>query len=133
MIDSNTQHQAVTRLFELARAGDVDNLEFDQLDSLIYGSLERTYRVTAHGVQGHAAYPDRVRNPLHALCWFLDELASTPLDEGTDHFDPSSLQVTTIDCGNKASNVVPELATAVFNIRFNDQHRGIPGQRRRIA
>ena len=81
-----------------------------------------TYRVTAHGVQGHAAYPDRVRNPLHALCWFLDELASTPLDEGTDHFDPSSLQVTTIDCGNKASNVVPELATAVFNIRFNDLH-----------
>ena len=81
-----------------------------------------TYRVTAHGVQGHAAYPDRVRNPLHALCWFLGELASTPLDEGSDHFDPSSLQVTTIDCGNKASNVVPELATAVFNIRFNDLH-----------
>ena len=81
-----------------------------------------TYRVTAHGVQGHAAYPDRVRNPLHALCWFLDELASTPLDEGTDHFDPSGLQVTTIDCGNKASNVVPERATAVFNIRFNDLH-----------
>lgn len=81
-----------------------------------------TYRVTAHGVQGHAAYPERVRNPLHALCWFLDELASTPLDEGTDHFDPSGLQVTTIDCGNKASNVVPDLATAVFNIRFNDLH-----------
>ena len=81
-----------------------------------------TYRVTAHGVQGHAAYPERVRNPLHALCWFLDELASTPLDEGTEHFDPSGLQVTTIDCGNKASNVVPELATAVFNIRFNDLH-----------
>ncbi|MBA4490514.1 succinyl-diaminopimelate desuccinylase [Paracoccus sp. S1E-3] len=81
-----------------------------------------TYRVTAHGVQGHVAYPDRVRNPLHALCWFLDELATTPLDEGTEHFGPSSLQVTTIDCGNKASNVVPEQATAVFNIRFNDLH-----------
>ena len=51
MIDSNTQHQAVTRLFELARSGDVDNLEFEQLDSLIYGSLEQTYKVTAADVQ----------------------------------------------------------------------------------
>lgn len=81
-----------------------------------------TYRVTARGVQGHVAYPDRVRNPLHALCWFLDGLASTPLDEGSDHFGPSSLQVTTIDCGNPATNVVPETATATFNIRFNDLH-----------
>lgn len=80
------------------------------------------YRVTARGVQGHVAYPNRVRNPLHALCWFLDGLASTPLDEGSDHFGPSSLQVTTIDCGNPASNVVPETATATFNIRFNDLH-----------
>ncbi|NHF73902.1 succinyl-diaminopimelate desuccinylase [Paracoccus xiamenensis] len=81
-----------------------------------------TYRVTATGVQGHAAYPSRVRNPLHALCRFLDQLASAPLDAGTDHFDPSGLQVTTVDCGNAASNVVPERATAVFNIRFNDLH-----------
>ena len=51
MIDSNTQHQAVARLFELARNGDIDNLEFEQLDSLIYGSLEQTYRVTAADVQ----------------------------------------------------------------------------------
>ncbi len=51
MIDSNTQHQAVVRLFELARNGDVDNLEFEQLDSLIYGSLGQTYRVTAADVQ----------------------------------------------------------------------------------
>ncbi|WP_090523959.1 succinyl-diaminopimelate desuccinylase [Paracoccus isoporae] len=81
-----------------------------------------TYRVTARGVQGHAAYPHLVRNPLHALCWFLDGLASTPLDEGSDHFQPSSLQVTTVDCGNEAVNVVPEMATATFNIRFNDLH-----------
>ncbi|WP_149101740.1 hypothetical protein [Luteimonas viscosa] len=46
MIDSNTQHQAIGRLFELVRNGDVDNLEFTQLDSLIYGGLEQTYRVT---------------------------------------------------------------------------------------
>ena len=81
-----------------------------------------TYRVTARGVQGHVAYPHRVRNPLHALCWFLDGLASTPLDEGSDHFGPSTLQVTTVDCGNPASNVVPETAHASFNIRFNDLH-----------
>ena len=47
MIDSNTQHQAVVRLFELSRVGDIDNLEFEQLDSLIYGGLEQTYRVSA--------------------------------------------------------------------------------------
>ncbi|WBU53786.1 succinyl-diaminopimelate desuccinylase [Paracoccus sp. SCSIO 75233] len=81
-----------------------------------------TYRVTAHGIQGHVAYPDRVRNPLHALVRFLDELTDTPLDDGSAHFDPSGLQVTTIDCGNAATNVVPETATAVFNIRFNDLH-----------
>ncbi|MFV0409860.1 MAG: succinyl-diaminopimelate desuccinylase [Paracoccus sp. (in: a-proteobacteria)] len=81
-----------------------------------------TYRVHAKGIQGHVAYPHRVRNPLHALCWFLDGLASEPLDEGSDHFGPSSLQVTTIDCGNTATNVVPESATATFNIRFNDLH-----------
>ncbi|WBU60539.1 succinyl-diaminopimelate desuccinylase [Paracoccus albus] len=81
-----------------------------------------TYRVSARGVQGHVAYPHRVRNPLHALCWFLDGLASNPLDEGSEHFGASSLQVTTIDCDNPASNVVPEVATATFNIRFNDLH-----------
>ncbi|MFV0292275.1 MAG: succinyl-diaminopimelate desuccinylase [Paracoccus sp. (in: a-proteobacteria)] len=81
-----------------------------------------TYRVTVRGVQGHVAYPHRIRNPLHALCRFLDGLASAPLDQGSRHFDPSSLQVTTVDCGNMATNVVPETATAVFNIRFNDLH-----------
>ncbi|MFD1794542.1 succinyl-diaminopimelate desuccinylase [Paracoccus aurantiacus] len=82
-----------------------------------------TYRVNARGVQGHVAYPERVRNPLHALVRFLDELASTPLDAGSAHFDPSGLQVTSVDCGNMASNVVPETASAVFNIRFNDLHK----------
>jgi len=51
MIDSDTQHQAVVRLFELARNGEVDNTEFEQLDSLIYGGLEQTYRVTAADLQ----------------------------------------------------------------------------------
>lgn len=81
-----------------------------------------TYRVTARGVQGHVAYPHRTRNPLHALVGFLNDLTAAPLDQGSAHFDPSGLQVTTVDCGNTATNVVPETATAVFNIRFNDLH-----------
>ena len=81
-----------------------------------------TLQIEAHGIQGHAAYPHRARNPLHALLRLLYELTEAPLDEGTEHFDPSGLQVTTVDCGNPASNVIPERARAVINIRFNDAH-----------
>ncbi|WP_407673359.1 succinyl-diaminopimelate desuccinylase [Paracoccus caeni] len=83
-----------------------------------------TYRIAAKGVQGHAAYPHRAKNPLHALTRYLNDLIAAPLDQGTDHFDPSGLQITSIDCGNPASNVIPERATAVVNIRFNDLHTG---------
>lgn len=83
-----------------------------------------TYTVTARGKQGHAAYPHKARNPLHALTRYLAELTAEPLDQGTDHFDPSGVQITSIDCGNPASNVIPERATAVVNIRFNDLHTG---------
>ncbi|RNF33022.1 succinyl-diaminopimelate desuccinylase [Paracoccus methylarcula] len=83
-----------------------------------------TFHIKARGVQGHAAYPHRAKNPLHALTRYLDGLISEPLDQGTDHFDPTGLQITSIDCGNPASNVIPETATAVVNIRFNDLHTG---------
>lgn len=83
-----------------------------------------TFRIAAKGVQGHAAYPHRAKNPLHALTRYLNALIAEPLDQGTDHFDPSGLQITSIDCGNPASNVIPERATAVVNIRFNDLHTG---------
>ena len=86
------------------------------------GSL--TAQITATGKQGHVAYPQRANNPLHALIRLLDDLTARPLDTGTAHFDPSGLQVTTIDCGNPASNVIPERATATLNIRFNDSHSG---------
>ncbi|SEH69891.1 succinyl-diaminopimelate desuccinylase [Paracoccus alkenifer] len=86
------------------------------------GSL--TARITAHGKQGHVAYPHRALNPLHVLIRLLDGLASQPLDRGTAHFDPSGLQVTTIDCGNPATNVIPARASATLNIRFNDLHTG---------
>lgn len=81
-----------------------------------------TTHVVATGLQGHAAYPHRARNPVHALATLMAHLSATPLDEGTAHFDASSLQVTTIDTGNPASNVIPAEARATFNIRFNETH-----------
>lgn len=83
-----------------------------------------TFRINAQGVQGHAAYPHRAKNPLHALTRYLSDLIAAPLDRGTAHFDPSGLQITSIDCGNPASNVIPATASAVVNIRFNDLHTG---------
>lgn len=84
------------------------------------GSL--TARITATGAQGHVAYPHRAANPLPPLMRLLDRLASHELDEGTEHFDPSTLALTTVDVGNPATNVIPERARAVLNIRFNDAH-----------
>jgi len=86
------------------------------------GSL--TAQFTARGVQGHAAYPDRAKNPLTALARLLDRLASTPLDAGTDLFDASTLAITTIDVGNPASNAIPATGRATVNVRFNDAHTG---------
>jgi succinyl-diaminopimelate desuccinylase len=83
-----------------------------------------TARITVTGVQGHSAYPHRAKNPLSALVKLLAKLDAEPLDRGTQHFDPSTLAITTIDCGNPASNVIPAQATAVVNIRFNDTHSG---------
>ncbi len=78
--------------------------------------------ITATGVQGHAAYPHRAKNPVPALARLVDRLASATLDTGTDHFDASTLAVTTFDVGNPASNVIPAQARATVNIRFNDAH-----------
>lgn len=78
--------------------------------------------LTVSGVQGHTAYPDRARNPLTALVRLLDRLAGRRLDAGTQHFGPSTLAITTIDTGNRATNVIPPEAHATVNIRFNDAH-----------
>ncbi len=80
-----------------------------------------TGRLTVEGVQGHVAYPHLTDNAAHRLIALLEALTSSPLDPGTEHFQASSLQVTTIDIGNPATNVVPGLARATFNIRFNDR------------
>jgi succinyl-diaminopimelate desuccinylase len=76
--------------------------------------------LVVEGVQGHVAYPHLADNAAHRLVALLHALTSAPLDDGTEHFQPSTLQVTTIDIGNPATNVVPGNARATFNIRFND-------------
>ena len=86
------------------------------------GSL--TARIEVHGTQGHAAYPQRADNPVHRLLRALAALTAAPVDAATEWFEPSSLQVTSIDVGNPASNVIPASARAVLNIRFNDRHTG---------
>ncbi len=78
-------------------------------------------RLTVEGVQGHTAYPHLADNAAHRLVAMLQALIAAPLDEGTAHFQPSTLQVSTIDIGNPAPNVIPGLARATFNIRFNDR------------
>ncbi|MGB1539320.1 MAG: succinyl-diaminopimelate desuccinylase, partial [Rickettsiales bacterium] len=78
--------------------------------------------LTINGKQGHVAYPDQADNPVTKLVEILHQLKTTKLDEGTVYFPPSNLEVTTMDVGNKAVNVIPESAFARFNIRFNDQH-----------
>ena len=81
-----------------------------------------TVHLTVTGKQGHAAYPHRANNPIPALAKLVDKLSTYKLDEGSEHFDPSNLSVTTIDIGNTASNVIPAKANASINIRFNDLH-----------
>lgn len=84
------------------------------------GSLNAT--VTVHGIQGHTAYPHLADNPVHHLLDMLRAITETPLDEGSDHFQPSTLQISTVDVGNPATNIIPASAVARFNIRFNDHH-----------
>ncbi|NDK36293.1 succinyl-diaminopimelate desuccinylase [Rhodovulum sulfidophilum] len=77
---------------------------------------------TARGVQGHAAYPQRAQNPVPALARLVQRLDAYSLDQGTRHFDPSTLAVTTFDTGNPATNVIPGQCRATVNIRFNEAH-----------
>ena len=78
--------------------------------------------ITITGVQGHSAYPHRAKNPLPAMARLVDRLSSHVLDEGTDHFDPSTLAVVSIETGNDTTNVIPAACRATVNIRFNDTH-----------
>lgn len=83
-----------------------------------------TARFTFRGRQGHSAYPRLALNPLPAMAAMMARLAGHELDRGTDHFDPSTLAIVTMDTGNPASNVIPAEGRATVNIRFNDTHTG---------
>ena len=80
--------------------------------------------ITVEGVQGHVAYPHRAANPVPVLIDLLARLQGRVLDEGYPEFQPSNLEVTTVDVGNPATNVIPAEARARLNIRFNPAHRG---------
>jgi succinyl-diaminopimelate desuccinylase len=84
------------------------------------GSLNGTLIV--NGRQGHVAYPDRADNPIRGLVALIAALEGTPLDQGSELFDPSHLEFTSVDVGNETVNLIPGQARARFNIRFNDRH-----------
>lgn len=86
------------------------------------GSLNAVLKVV--GKQGHAAYPEKSANPMPVLLDALQKLRDLKLDNGSPGFQPSNLEITTIDVGNAAHNVIPAQATAKFNIRFNPNHTG---------
>jgi succinyl-diaminopimelate desuccinylase len=79
---------------------------------------------TVKGKQGHSAYLHKALNPMPAVALLAHRLSSHVLDEGTDHFDPSTCSVTTIDTGNPATNVIPAETRMTVNLRFNDLHTG---------
>ena len=86
------------------------------------GSMNAFFTIT--GQQGHSAYSHRANNPLPAMARLVDQLSCAELDQGTEHFDASSLAVVTIDTGNPATNVIPAQTRATVNLRFNDAHSG---------
>jgi succinyl-diaminopimelate desuccinylase len=83
------------------------------------GSL--TGKLTVHGKQGHAAYPERADNPVPRMIALLQALEHAVFDAGSAHFPPTNLEITTVDVGNTADNVIPTKISASFNLRFSDQ------------
>ncbi len=102
LVGEPTNPQALGDMIKIGRRGSVSGL------------------VTVHGRQGHVAYPHLADNPVRGLLMLANALLSPPLDGGTKDFPPSNLEITSIDTGNPAANVIAAKATAAFNIRFND-------------
>jgi succinyl-diaminopimelate desuccinylase len=107
--------------FDHCILGEPSNVEVlgDTIKAGRRGSLNGTLVVT--GRQGHVAYPDRADNPIRGLATLIAALQA-PLDEGSDQFDPSHLEFTSVDVGNATVNLIPGEARARFNIRYNDRH-----------
>lgn len=78
--------------------------------------------LTVFGTQGHTAYPHLADNPVPRMLKMLSAITEHKLDDGTEHFQPSTLEISTVDVGNPASNVIPAQISATFNIRFSDKH-----------
>lgn len=78
-------------------------------------------RLTVTGIQGHVAYPHLSDNPVRSIVGLLGALMNPPLDHGNERFQPTNLEVTSIDAGNETSNVTPASISALFNVRFNDE------------
>jgi succinyl-diaminopimelate desuccinylase len=108
-------------VFDHSILGEPSNVEIlgDTIKAGRRGSLNGTLIVT--GRQGHVAYPDRADNPIRGLVTLIAALQA-PLDEGSEHFDPSHLEFTSVDVGNPTVNLIPAEARARFNIRYNDCH-----------
>ena len=81
-----------------------------------------TGRLTITGIQGHVAYPHRANNPSTTIVKILNELKDIKFDKGTKDFQPTNLEITKININNMADNVIPDIAYATFNIRFNNKH-----------
>ena len=79
-------------------------------------------RIVVQGIQGHVAYPHLARNPVHDLARLLSKLADTVWDEGSEHFPPTSFQVSNVTAGTGADNVIPGQAEAAFNFRYSTRH-----------
>jgi succinyl-diaminopimelate desuccinylase len=107
--------------FDHCVLGEPSNLDAfgDTIKAGRRGSLNGTLIV--HGRQGHVAYPERFDNPIRGLTTLIAALQA-PLDQGSEQFDPSNLEFTTVDVGNPTVNLVPAQARARFNIRYNDRH-----------
>ncbi len=107
--------------FDHCILGEPSNIEVigDTIKTGRRGSLNGTLIVT--GRQGHVAYPDRADNPIRGLVTLIAALQA-PLDQGSEHFDPSHLEFTSVDVGNETVNLIPAAARARFNIRYNDRH-----------
>ena len=82
------------------------------------GSLSGVITVTGH--QGHVAYPERASNPIDLVIKLCEALKNPVLDKGSENFEPSNLEITTIDTGNTATNVIPQQSVIRFNVRYND-------------
>jgi succinyl-diaminopimelate desuccinylase len=107
--------------FDHCLLGEPSNVEVigDTVKAGRRGSLNGTLIVD--GRQGHVAYPDRADNPIRGLVTLIAALQA-PLDQGSDLFDPSHLEFTSVDVGNATVNLIPGQARARFNIRYNDRH-----------